>query len=478
MKKSDELEERLDTLFSDTALPDTPDLEPAKIRKASSVQEPQSGKEEDVKATNQAAPLIAEQDSLKAPSSMTSGLSQRPAKNVEHTDLSNAKRNIGLRSQLGRSFFRNFLLAAILPALITLFFTLPYQNSASGSWIIIAIGGLAIIAVTSLPISFLLAHRMDRRIVQPISEIKQIAADMTRGNLNQLMEIDMGRKDEVNSLAQTFNNLASHFRTLVTNLENRLSSQTTLLHDTSTQLRTRTGQLKTSVQTSLTLAENASSQQLMQTTVDLIHNEMGFGHVSVFLLDETERWAIMRASNEQLQQQGITQAPRLAVGGKSAVGWTCARQQLRIVQASHSQITKPNVTLRPGIRSEIAVPLLVGDQLLGALDVQSTQEIEFDEKDIDTLHSLAGLIAVALVYERLAIESRRSTDHYELVSRIVNRLHRTNRLDEILALTVQELGEAFNLAEATIYLDAEGELQQDGNNLESLQETLSHNTES
>ncbi|MFO3797647.1 MAG: GAF domain-containing protein, partial [Anaerolineales bacterium] len=52
-------------------------------------------------------------------------------------------------------------------------------------------------------------------------------------------------------------------------------------------------------------------------------------------------------------------------------------------------------------RSEIALPLIVGGEVLGALDVQSTKEAAFSEADIETLQAMANQVAIALQNARL-----------------------------------------------------------------------------
>jgi GAF domain-containing protein len=73
--------------------------------------------------------------------------------------------------------------------------------------------------------------------------------------------------------------------------------------------------------------------------------------------------------------------------------------------------------LLPDTRSEIALPLMVGEQVIGALDLQSSQEAAFSEKDIDTLQGMANQLAVALENAHLfqetwkSLEELRNTPH-------------------------------------------------------------------
>ncbi len=50
----------------------------------------------------------------------------------------------------------------------------------------------------------------------------------------------------------------------------------------------------------------------------------------------------------------------------------------------------------PYTRSEIALPLIVGDRVLGALNVQSTRVSDFGLETIETMQNMAGQVAITL----------------------------------------------------------------------------------
>jgi len=64
----------------------------------------------------------------------------------------------------------------------------------------------------------------------------------------------------------------------------------------------------------------------------------------------------------------------------------------------------------PETRSEMALPLVVGDRILGALDVQSTEPDAFTQEDIATLQLLADQVAVAIDNARLFSENQAVLD--------------------------------------------------------------------
>jgi GAF domain-containing protein len=60
----------------------------------------------------------------------------------------------------------------------------------------------------------------------------------------------------------------------------------------------------------------------------------------------------------------------------------------------------------PHTRSEIALPLKVGDQVIGVLDVQSREAAAFSDDDVGSLQTLADQVALAIENARLLEEGR------------------------------------------------------------------------
>jgi GAF domain-containing protein len=87
---------------------------------------------------------------------------------------------------------------------------------------------------------------------------------------------------------------------------------------------------------------------------------------------------------------------RLEVGGQSMVGYATSRRRPRIALDVGKEAVRFANPLLPDTRSEIALPLLVGDRVLGALDAQSTREAAFDDASAAVLQSMADQIAIAL----------------------------------------------------------------------------------
>ena len=87
---------------------------------------------------------------------------------------------------------------------------------------------------------------------------------------------------------------------------------------------------------------------------------------------------------------------RLEITGNSMVAASLRERQARIALDVGTEAVRFSNPLLPETRSEVALPLIVGDQILGSLDVQSTQAAAFDETSTAVLQNMADQIAVAL----------------------------------------------------------------------------------
>lgn len=244
-------------------------------------------------------------------------------------------------------------------------------------------------------------------------------------------------------------------------LSQQVAERTHLLQEANYQLQKRAIHLEASAEISRATASILDPQELMQSTVDLIRTRFNYYHVTLFLLDETSEWAVAQASTGKVGQQMVDPRTRhrLAVGGQSMVGWVCAHNRSRVALDVGADAVHFDHPLLPHTRSEIVLPLRVGERLLGALDAQSTEEAAFDDDDLRTLQGMADMVAVALDNARLFAETRRSVRQQQLVTRITERLQQATSLTDILSLTAADLGETFDLDQATVCLGTAAEFQ-------------------
>ncbi len=244
-----------------------------------------------------------------------------------------------------------------------------------------ALTGIGIALLTAL-VAASGAYFVTRRITYPINHLTEVATKVTAGDLNQAAAIE--RDDQIGALAHAFNTMTARLRSLIDSLE--------------TRVELRTAQLQASAEVGRVASSILDTDQLLKQAVDLIADRFGFYYVAAFILDAAGQWAMLREASGPgdtvwtLKQSGH----RLEVGGQSMVSAAIVNRRSRIALDVGKEAVRFANPLLPATRSEIALPLMVGDRILGALDVQSTQAGAFDEASATVLQAMADQIAVAL----------------------------------------------------------------------------------
>jgi len=131
------------------------------------------------------------------------------------------------------------------------------------------------------------------------------------------------------------------------------------------------------------------------------------------LLDETGAWANLVASTDEAGRRLLARKHRLAVGSASVIGWVTANRSSRITQnVQQDPFYFPNPLL-PDTGSEMVVPLIVGQKLLGALDVQSEEEGAFSEIDARAIQAITDELAFAIENARLLASTQEQLQRFE-----------------------------------------------------------------
>jgi signal transduction histidine kinase/CheY-like chemotaxis protein len=185
-------------------------------------------------------------------------------------------------------------------------------------------------------------------------------------------------------------------------LEKRVSE----LIRTNAALQQNTLQFHTAAQVCHAVTSLRNPDELMQAAVNLMRDRFDLHYVGLFLVDDSGRWAVLRAGTGQIGRQMLAQGYRLEIGGDSAVGWCTAHARPRNVVNAGEPATRPNIPPLPDMRSEVSLPLQFGGRVIGALDLHSTRSQAFSDEDIAVLQALADQVAVAIDNAQAFLELR------------------------------------------------------------------------
>ncbi len=193
------------------------------------------------------------------------------------------------------------------------------------------------------------------------------------------------------------------------------------------QAQRRTRLLEAAAQVGYDVTSILDLDELLSKAVDIICDVYGFYYAGVFLIDA--EWAVLRTGRGEAGTAMIAKEHKLKVGGHSMIGAATGRRQALIaLDVGEEPVHFKNPHL-PDTRSEMALPLLVGNEAIGALTVQSTKEAAFSDDDITSLQTMADQLAIAINNARLLKELESA--HAELV--------RTKTFEAIATATIEAI---------------------------------------
>jgi len=156
-----------------------------------------------------------------------------------------------------------------------------------------------------------------------------------------------------------------------------------------------------------------SQEETLVQVVQTISKQLGHYHVGVFLLDETKKYAILKATNSEGGSRMLDRGHQLEVGARGIVGNVAARGRARIALDTGADAVFFDNPDLPDTKSEVALPLLQGTEIIGVLDVQSTTQNAFTQEDIETLSILASQVSVTIQNTRLYEENIMALENAE-----------------------------------------------------------------
>ena len=200
------------------------------------------------------------------------------------------------------------------------------------------------------------------------------------------------------------------------------------------EARLRAVQLQAIRQVSERVTAILDMELLLPSVVQLIREQFGYHPVHIFTILEGDpqiRFRASTATGEQLAQilalpisrgQGIV--GHAAVEGTSILVGDVQRDQ-RYIRDSRST------------RSELAVPLRVGDTVLGVLDVQSDEADDFNADDLFVMQTLAAQVAVAIDSANAYRAQQEEAWTLNALLQVAENLGRATTVDELLGIAVR-----------------------------------------
>ena len=245
-------------------------------------------------------------------------------------------------------------------------------------------------SMLALLLGAILSYYISRAVSNPIRELIETFDKIEQGDLSQRAPITA--TDELGIVTMHFNRMVSRLDALQNTLEQ--------------QVVERTKQLSATNEVGRVASSSLDPDELLAKVILLVPERFGYYYAAIYLLDPSEKWAELKEATGEAAKLLRQNRHRLEVSGRSMVGTAIREKTARIAQIASEEKQRYENPILPYTRSEIALPLIVGDRVLGALNVQSTKESDFGPQVIETMRNMAGQVAIALENARLFQEAQ------------------------------------------------------------------------
>jgi GAF domain-containing protein/HAMP domain-containing protein len=235
-----------------------------------------------------------------------------------------------------------------------------------------------------------LSYYVSRSISDPLNDLIATFNKIERGDLSQRARVSA--TDELGIVTVQFNRMVSRLESLQTTLEQ--------------QVLERTKQLAATNEVGRAAASSLDPDELIERVVNLFPERFGYYYAAIYLLDPSGKWAELKYATGEAGKVLKQNHHRLEVAGRNMVGFAIHEKSPRIAQIASQEKQRYENPLLPYTRSEIAMPLIAGDRVLGALNVQSMREADFGPQVIETMQNMSSQVAIALENARLFQEAQ------------------------------------------------------------------------
>jgi GAF domain-containing protein/HAMP domain-containing protein len=254
-----------------------------------------------------------------------------------------------------------------------------------------------------------------RVVIQPLNLLSQFATRQMSGETNARVLVASG--DEFQQLAETFNAMAGSVEQERMNLENRVAE--------------RTSSLVLAAEVGRSVSQVRELHFMLKDATEIIRSQFDLYYAQVYLTDPAQKALILEAGTGTVGPELVGRGHRLPLNTGSINGRAVVEKRSIVISDTRaSMIFRPNPLL-PNTKSEMAVPLMVGEKVVGVLDLQSEKPGALNQDMLPAFEALAGQLAIAIQNANLLAEAEQARAEVEAQARHMVRKNWEDYLDAI-----------------------------------------------
>ncbi|MCP4429272.1 MAG: GAF domain-containing protein [Chloroflexi bacterium] len=247
--------------------------------------------------------------------------------------------------------------------------------------------GMVAMAV-ALTVAMVVAVFVSGFISIPMIELTRTVEQFSTGDLQ--VRSAVRSTDEIGVLAAAFNSMAAR------------------LQKTLGGLQVRSRDLALTVDVGRDISQVRDLTNMLADAVELIRDRFGLYYAQVYLADPAGRTLLLQVGTGQAGQTLVERGHRLPIAPGSINGVAAANREAVIVADTGQSAAHKANPLLPHTRSEMAVPLIADDRLLGILNMQSDTPGGLNDERLPVFESLASQLAIAIKNVELLTEMERA----------------------------------------------------------------------
>lgn len=272
------------------------------------------------------------------------------------------------------------------------------------------------------------------RLTQPILALTAVAEKVSGGDLTAQVTVES--QDEIGTLANALNTMTSQIRGSIMTLEDRVQE--------------RTRALEISINVGRQLSTILDAQELVTAVVNQVRDAFNYYHAHIYLVDKNDETVLKMVGGTGVAgEQMLANNHQLRVG-QGLVGQSAAiLSPVWVADVTQAPDWLPN-SLLPDTKSEIAVPIISGNELLGVLDVQHNIVDGLSQTDVDLIELIASQVAVALRNANLYQQAQERANRELQINEINQKILETADVQQAMRIAVRELGQVFGASKTIV----------------------------